>query len=284
MNAQEFDYIIVGAGSAGNVVARRLLDAGKRIAVLEAGDDDTNPNIAHLYNLGALWHSPQDWDYQTTEQQGCSGRTLHLPRGKVMGGSHALNATIWVRGAKQDYDTWAYLGCPGWSWEDVLPVFKTIEKYDGGASETRGDSGLLDVAQDFPRNPIQEAMLEGAVETGIKLNEDYNSGDVEGVSRMQLNVRDGKRFNTWHAYLKPVVDNANLTLLTGAMAREVTVGADGRADGVAYVNKADGTDQHVRARIAPAVSLYVNDWNVAARKVYERVGFAETARFATVMY
>ncbi|WP_139004090.1 GMC family oxidoreductase [Arthrobacter crystallopoietes] len=244
MNAQAFDYIVVGAGSAGNVVARRLLDAGKRIAVLEAGDDDTNPNIAHLYNLGALWHSPQDWDYQTTEQQGCSGRTLHLPRGKVMGGSHALNATIWVRGAKQDYDTWAYLGCPGWSWEDVLPVFKSIEKYDGGASETRGDSGLLDVAQDFPRNPIQEAMLEGAVETGIKLNEDYNSGDVEGVSRMQLNVRDGKRFNTWHAYLKPVVDNANLTLLTGAHVRRLIV-EDGTVAGVEFEH--DGETKTLRA-------------------------------------
>ncbi|WP_026819384.1 GMC family oxidoreductase [Arthrobacter castelli] len=245
----DIDYIVVGAGSAGNVIGRRLLDAGKRVAVLEAGDDDTNPNIEHLYNLGALWHSPQDWDYQTTEQQGCSGRSLDVPRGKVMGGSHALNATIWVRGARQDYDTWAYLGCPGWSWDEVLPVFKAIEKYDGGASESRGAAGLLDVAEDYPRNPVQEAMLEGSVETGVKLNEDYNSGDVEGVSRMQLNVRDGKRFNTWHAYLKPEALNPDLTLLTGAHVRRLVV-EGGVVAGVEFEH-----DGETRTLMAPETIL-----------------------------
>lgn len=241
---QEFDYIVVGAGSSGNVIARRLIDAGKRVAVLEAGDQDINPNIEHLYNLGALWHSPQDWDYFTTEQVGCAGRRIHLPRGKVMGGSHALNATIWVRGDRSDYDGWAEAGCPGWEWQDVLPVFKAIEKYDGGASDTRGDAGLLDVVQNFSRNPIQEAMLEGAVEVGVKLNDDYNSGDVEGVSRMQLNVRDGKRFNTWHAYLRPVVENANLALLTGAHVRRLIV-EGGTVAGVEFEH--DGETKTVRA-------------------------------------
>lgn len=190
-----FDFIVVGAGS---VLARRLVDDGKKVAVLEAGGVDSNPMIADLTSLAGLWHGPEDWDYFTTEQEHCSGRRLHLPRGKVLGGSHALNAAIWVRGAKQDYDTWAYLGNAGWSWEDVLPVFKEIENYDGGASETRGGSGLLDVVKGFPINPVQESIVEAAQEIGIKLNEDYNSGDVEGVSKMQLNIRDGKRFNTWH--------------------------------------------------------------------------------------
>ncbi|GAA1357911.1 GMC family oxidoreductase N-terminal domain-containing protein [Arthrobacter rhombi] len=212
----EFDYIIVGAGSAGCVIARRLVDAGKRVAVLEAGGEDTNPVIANVAEAGALWHGPEDWDYHTTEQPGCDGRRMHLPRGKVMGGSHALNATIWVRGAKQDYDTWNYLGCPGWGWDDVLPVFTGIENYDGGAADSRGISGPLDVVKDYPMNPVQESILEGAVEMGLKLNEDYNSGDVEGVSKMQLNVRNGKRFNTWHAYLKPVAESENLEILTGA--------------------------------------------------------------------
>ena len=119
-----FDYIIIGAGSAGNVIARRLLDAGHRVALLEAGGQDTNPIIPNLAEAGALWGGPEDWAYQTTEQEGCNGRKLNLPRGKVMGGSHALNAAIWVRGAKQDYDTWNYLGCPGWGWDDVLPVLR----------------------------------------------------------------------------------------------------------------------------------------------------------------
>ncbi|MET1034951.1 MAG: GMC family oxidoreductase N-terminal domain-containing protein [Arthrobacter sp.] len=243
-NTEELDYIVVGAGSAGNVIARRLLDAGKRVAVLEAGDRDTNPNIAHLYTLGLLWHSPQDWDYYTTEQEGCAGRRIHLPRGKVLGGSHALNATIWVRGDRRDYDAWVAAGCDGWSWEDVLPVFKSIENFDGGSSETHGVGGPLDVVQDFPRNPIQEDMLRGAVEIGVPLNEDYNSGDVEGVSRMQLNVRDGKRFNTWHAYLRPVADHPNLTLLTGAHVRRLVV-EDGRVAGVEFDH--DGGTATLRA-------------------------------------
>lgn len=229
----ELDYLIVGAGSAGNVMARRLLDAGKRVALLEAGDFDTNPNIAHLNTLGALWHSEQDWDYYTTQQAGASNRRIHLPRGKVMGGSHALNAAIWVRGDRWDYDTWESLGCTGWGWDSVLPIFKDIESFDGGASDTHGDAGLLDVVQDYVRNPIQEDMLAAAVDTGITLNEDYNSGDVEGVSRIQLTVRDAKRFNTWHAYLKPVVDHPNLLLLTGAHARRLLI-EDGVVLGVEY--------------------------------------------------
>ncbi|WP_262103941.1 GMC family oxidoreductase [Arthrobacter sp. Marseille-P9274] len=233
MAVNELDFIVVGAGSAGSVLARRLIDAGKTVAVLEAGGEDTNPVIADVFAAGALWHGPEDWNYFTTEQEACGGRRLHLPRGKVTGGSHALNATIWVRGAKQDYDTWAYLGCPGWNWEDVLPVFKAIEKYDGGASETRGGSGLLDVVKDFPRNPVQNDILEAAQEVGVKLNEDYNSGDVEGVSKMQLNVRNGKRFNTWHAYLKPVVGHENLTLITGAHVRRLLL-EDGTVTGVEY--------------------------------------------------
>lgn len=233
MTNTPFDFIVVGAGSAGSVLARRLVDDGKKVAVLEAGGEDSNPMIAALTSLAGLWHGPEDWDYYTIEQENCAGRRLHLPRGKVLGGSHALNAAIWVRGAKQDYDNWAYLGNSGWSWEDVLPVFKEIENYDGGASETRGGSGLLDVVKGFPMNPVQDSILEAAQEIGLKLNDDYNSGDVEGVSKMQLNVRDGKRFNTWHAYLKPIMGNESLHLITGAHVRRLIID-EGTVLGVEY--------------------------------------------------
>lgn len=237
-------YIVIGAGSAGCVLARRLLDAGHRVTVLEAGGEDTNPIIANVHEAGGLWHGPEDWDYYTVEQPGCSNRSIHLPRGKVLGGSHALNATIWVRGAKQDYDTWNYLGCPGWGWEDVLPVFRAIENYDGGASESRGTGGPLDVVADFPMNPVQESILAGAAEMGIMINADYNSGDVEGASRMQLNIRGGKRFNTWQAYLRPVMDNPNLTLLTGATVRQLLI-ENGAVAGVEFLQ--DGAVQTLRA-------------------------------------
>ena len=226
MTEQKFDFIIAGAGSSGNVIARRLIDAGKTVAIIEAGSYDTNPDITKVFDLGKLWHSEQDWDYRTLPQAHANNRELHIPRGKVMGGSHALNATIWVRGAKEDYDTWAYLGCDGWSWDEVLPAFKAIENYPQGAPETRGHDGLLDVRSDYETNPLQDAMLEAGQQAGIALNEDYNSGNPEGIGRIQANVRDGNRFNTWHAYLKPVADHENLTIITDAKVLRVIVDGD----------------------------------------------------------
>ena len=128
---ERFDYIVVGAGSAGCVLTRRLLDAGKKVCLVEAGGDETNPNIDHLNNLGLIWHSQQDWDYYTPPQPGAMDRRIHLPRGKVLGGSNALNAVIWVRGDAWDYEQWVESGCPGWSWDEVWPVFAAIENFDG---------------------------------------------------------------------------------------------------------------------------------------------------------
>lgn len=192
-------YLVIDAGSAGNVMARRLLDAGHDVTLVEAGNYDVNPNIDHLNTLGLLWHSEDDWDYYTVPQPGANGRSLHVPRGKVMGGSHALNACIWVRGAREDYDNWSYNGCPGWSWDEVLPYFKKIEKFDGELNETRSDEGLLDVCSTYPRHDLQESMVQAAVEAGFPLNKDYNSGNPEGISRMQLNIRDLHRVSTFRA-------------------------------------------------------------------------------------
>jgi choline dehydrogenase len=241
----DVDVIVIGAGSAGNVIARRLLDAGRTVAVLEAGGMPENPIIADVAAAGGLWRGPEDWDYVTEPQPGLDGRSLHLPRGKVVGGSHALNATIWVRGHRADYDAWAYRGCPGWGWDEVLPVFKAIEDFDGGASELRGTGGLLDVREDFGRDEVQDSILEACRQWGLSEDADYNSGEPDGVSKMQLNVREGKRFNTWNAYLEPVADADTLRLITGARVTRLII-EENTVRGVEYLD-AEGTPQRLLA-------------------------------------
>lgn len=238
-------YLVIGAGSAGNVMARRLLDAGHDVTLVEAGNYDVNPNIDHLNTLGLLWHSEDDWDYYTVPQPGANGRRLHVPRGKVMGGSHALNACIWVRGAREDYDNWSYNGCPGWSWDEVLPYFKKIEKFDGELNETRSDEGLLDVCSTYPRHDLQESMVQAAVEAGFPLNKDYNGGNPEGISRMQLNIRNLHRFSTFRAYILPVKNHKNLTILTGRRVTRLLF--EGTQVTGAQFLKQDGTVQDIFA-------------------------------------
>lgn len=245
-------YVVVGAGTAGSILTRRLLDAGHEVILLEAGDHDLNPAIHSVSRLGELWHSAEDWNYFTVPQRNADGRVIHWPRGRVLGGSHALNATIWVRGSAQDYDAWAADGCPGWSWADVLPWFTALETYvpPAGAvpDESRGTEGPVPVVQDYPLNPIFKSIIEAAEQVGVPYSEDYNAGTLDGVSQQQINVRDGKRFNTWMAYVKPVADHSSLTLRTGVLVQKVLV-EDGRAVGVAVVplDDPDGAPEEIRA-------------------------------------
>ncbi|MDQ7804502.1 GMC family oxidoreductase [Amycolatopsis sp. A133] len=208
------DVIVVGAGSAGSVVARRLVDAGAAVTLLEAGGPDGNPAIHDPSRAGELWHGPEDWDLYTVPQLHAAGRRLHLPRGKVLGGSHALNAMIWVRGAPADYDGW---GLPGWSWADVEPVFARIEQ------------DLLEVVPNEPLHPVQRSIVDACLETGLPLNPDYNSGTLDGVSVERITVRGGRRLTTWHAYGLPVA--SRLTVHTGALVHRL-VFAGARVTGV----------------------------------------------------
>lgn len=210
------DVIVVGGGSAGSVVARRLHDAGKRVLLLEAGGWDTDPAIHEPNRMHELWHGPNDWDYFSTPQAHAAGRRLHLPRGKVLGGSHALNGMIYVRCTPYDFDHWASLGNDGWAWEEVLPIYRNLERYDQGASEFHGDSGLLDVVRNYPLNPIQQAIIDAAVAAGVPYNDDYNGADVDGVSSQQVTLRDGKRLTSYGAYVKPILDSPALQVVTGA--------------------------------------------------------------------
>lgn len=225
-------FVVVGAGSAGSVVARRLADAGAEVVVLEAGGTDANPAIHDPARQGELWHGPEDWDYYTTIQPAASDRRLHLPRGKVLGGSHALNAMIYVRGAADDFDAWARDGNTGWSWQDVLPVYRHIENADPAAS-AGASGGLLDIQREYPLNPIQQAIIDASVESGVPPNPDYNSGVLDGVSREQVTMRNDHRWNTYMAYLQPVAADPACRIVTGARVHRINVGS-GRATGVTY--------------------------------------------------
>ncbi|GAA3885747.1 GMC family oxidoreductase N-terminal domain-containing protein [Saccharothrix violaceirubra] len=231
------DYIVVGAGSAGSALARRLLDrTAGTVLLLEAGDSDTNPAIHDPMRMHELWDSPQDWGLRTVPQADAADRSLHLPRGKVLGGSHALNAMIHVRGNPIDYDDWAARGCTGWSWADVEPVFERLEK------------GPLTILREPAVDPVQEAILAGAQAAGLPYNPDYNSGDQLGVSRMQFTIDAGVRHTTARAYLGPVLDDPRLTVVTGAHVRRLRIEA-GRCVGVEWTVGAESFDARANAEV-----------------------------------
>lgn len=209
------DYIVVGSGSAGAAATRRLVDAGARVLLLEAGALDLNPAIHDPARMHELWHSEQDWAIETLPQEHAHGRCLSWPRGKVLGGSSCLNAMIWVRGARADYDNWAYMGAPGWGWSEVEPVFRRIEH------RTPGDGGVVSILASFTPDPIQAAILEAGQRAGLPLNPDYNDGEQDGISLMQFTIRDGRRHSAARAYLHPIAADANLRVITGAHAQRL---------------------------------------------------------------
>ena len=237
--------IVVGAGSAGSVVTRRLLDAGVEVQLLEAGRSDENPAIHDLGRLGELWLSDDDWGYFTTPQRHAAGRKLHWPRGKVLGGSHSLNASIWVRGPHADYDRWVTEGAEGWSWQEVAPYFERAERWIGAEREGRGTEGLQDVSDEgYERMPIFEGIHDACVEAGIPHNDDYNGDDVEGVSWMQLTTRNGERLSSWRAYVHDRMDDPKLTVHTGVWVTKLLI-EEGRAVGV--LAEQDGEEREFRA-------------------------------------
>lgn len=229
----EADYIVVGAGSAGCVLANRLSAVpGNRVLLLEAGGDDRPLREPSQFLSNMLIHTPigfgrtlndrkVNWLYETEPDPGSGGRTHKWPKGKVLGGSSSINGLLYVRGQVEDYDGWAQLGCHGWSYDDVLPYFRRAQHQERGACDTHGSGGPLNTA-DFPeRNPVSQALLDACVEAGIPYSPDVNARHQEGVSWFQLTTRGGRRCSTAVGYLHPVEGRANLRIETHALARRV---------------------------------------------------------------
>jgi choline dehydrogenase len=239
----EFDYVIVGAGAAGCVLAARLSeDPRVRVGLLEAGPPDRRREIAIPAAFAKLFRSEVDWGFSTAAEDGLDGREVFFPRGRTLGGSTSINAQMYVRGRRDDFDAWG----PGWSYEDLLPYFRRAEDNARGPDGFHGVGGPLRVEDQRDPNPLTVAFCEAAVQAGIPANPDVNGAEQDGVGLVQVTQHRGRRFSAADAYLRPARRRRNLSVLTGAHALELVL--DGRrARGVAF-RRPDGSRVVARAR------------------------------------
>lgn len=234
---ETFDFIIVGAGTAGCLLANRLTKSGKfRVLLLEAGGSDRRFMVRMPIGYGhSFYNGKINWKYETGPQEALAGRSSYWPRGKIIGGSSSINAMVYVRGQRRDFDDWRAAGNPGWGWDDVLPFFKTFEDFEGGVDDYRGAGGdlhVIDMTKDV--HPLCETWLQAAEQAGFHRTKDYNGRDQEGVAVYQITTRKGMRESAATAFLSPALRRANLIAVTQAFATKILF--DGaRATGVEYV-------------------------------------------------
>ncbi len=243
----EFDFVIVGAGSAGCALANRLsADPRHTVALVEAGGRDKSPWIHIPVGYFKTIKNPAlNWMYKTEADPGLNGRSINWPRGKTLGGSSSINGLLYVRGQPQDYDNWRQLGNAGWSWDEVLPYFKRSECWEGGASDLRGGDGPLSVTKSRKNWKIVDAWVKAAQEAGFAYNEDYNGETQDGVGYFQLTARNGLRCSSAKAYLAPARSRRNLTIITNALTSRILL-EDRRAVGIKTLRA--GSELEIRAR------------------------------------
>jgi choline dehydrogenase len=241
-----FDYIVIGAGSAGCAVAARLSENGRyRVLLLEAGDRDRNPWIHVPMGYSRLFANPSvNWMYQSEPEEGLNGRTIYQPAGKVLGGTSSINGMVYMRGNPADYDGWQQRGCTGWGWESVLPYFKKAEDQKRGADAFHGVGGPLRVSDPLVRWELADHWIAAAVEAGLPANNDFNGARQEGAGYFQSTTNRGRRWSTAVSYLRPARRRPNFAIWTKAHATRILV-ENNRAIGVSFV--ADGILQTARA-------------------------------------
>jgi choline dehydrogenase len=250
-----FDFVIVGAGSAGCALAYRLSeDPSVSVLVLEYGGTDAGPFIQMPAALSYPMNmSRYDWGYESDPEPHLGGRRLATPRGKVIGGSSSINGMVYVRGHARDFDTWEELGAAGWGFKNVLPYYKRLEHVHGVNSDWRGTNGPLHVTRGTKWNPLFDAFVRAGAEAGYETTSDYNGQKQEGFGDMEMTVRKGRRWSAANAYLKPALKRQNVTLITGAFARRVLF--DGkRATGVEYQKGADVRTVQCRREVIVSAS------------------------------
>lgn len=244
----EFDYVIVGGGSAGCVLANRLSeDNNVSVCLLEAGGSHKNPLVwIPSMVIGLLPTRIKNWAFTTTPQTALNNRTTYQPRGKALGGSSSINAMIYIRGVPQDYNAWKNVGCEGWGFDDVLPYFKKSEHREAGATDLHGQGGLLNVARITDPSPINDIFFSAADELGLPRSDDFNGPSQEGVGYYEVTQKNGERWSAARAFLDTAKDRNNLTVITKAHVEKVVIDANKKATGVQL--ELNGKQQLIKAK------------------------------------